>query len=74
MQFFEQARKDIPDLMEQFSSGKFTALTEWLRAKIHRVGMRRTASELVQDVTGRSLQAEPYVRYLYGKYESLYDL
>jgi carboxypeptidase Taq len=73
-QFFEQARRDIPDLEERIASGDLATLREWLRAKIHRVGRRRLAEELVRDVTGKALTAEPYVAYLKAKFGAIYAL
>ena len=49
-QFFEQARKDVGDLDEQFARGEFAALLHWLREKIHRHGRRYLARDLVRRV------------------------
>ena len=58
-QFFEQARKDVGDLEEQFARGEFAGLLNWLREKIHRQGRRIWRRDLVRKVTGRDLGAEP---------------
>jgi carboxypeptidase Taq len=68
-QFFEQARKDIPGLEEEFSRGDFAPLLNWLRHNIHRHGKRYRAGELVKRVTGRELSAEPLLRHLRSKAE-----
>lgn len=68
-QFFEQARKELPDLDGQFSRGNFAPLLDWLREKIHRDGKRYRAPDLVKRVTGRDLSAEPLLRHLRGKAE-----
>jgi carboxypeptidase Taq len=68
-QFFEQARKDIPDLEEQFSHGNFVPLLQWLRLNIHRHGKRYRAAGLLKRVTGGDLSAEPLLRHLKGKAE-----
>src|SRR5947209_15113053 len=66
-QFFQQARKDLGDLDAQFSRGEFGSLLNWLRENIHRHGRRSSARELVKQVTGQELSAEPLLRHLRRK-------
>ncbi len=73
-QFYRQARRDLPGLDAAFERGDFHPLTGWLREKIHRVGRRRTAGQLIQDVTGEPLSARPYIEYLETKYAGIYRL
>ena len=54
-QFFAAARRDLGDLDDQFSKGKFKSLKGWLNEKIHRHGKRHHAKRLVEVVTGESL-------------------
>jgi len=74
VQFYNQATQDLPDLRERVSHGEFKPLLEWLRKKIHHVGRRRTAKELVMDITGQSLSAEPFLDYLEKKYRAIYGV
>jgi carboxypeptidase Taq len=71
-QFFEQAGKDVGDLEGKIARGEFGALLGWLREKIHAQGKRYTATELVREVTGRPLSAEPLLAHLRGKARELY--
>lgn len=73
-QFFQQILQDVPRLWFQVEEGNFKPLLNWLREHIHRVGRRRTATELVQDVTGKPLSADPYLQYLEHKFGLLYGL
>jgi carboxypeptidase Taq len=73
-QFFEQARKDLGDIDVQFARGEFAPLLAWLREKIHRHGKRYTAPDLVKNVTGRPLSAEPLVNHLRRKAAELYGV
>jgi carboxypeptidase Taq len=73
-QFFQQAQKDIPDLLGQISTGQFGALKSWLNKNIHAHGKRLTAAELVEQVTGEPLTATHFSNYLQGKFAPLYDL
>jgi len=73
-QFFDQARADLPDLEAQIEAGEFAPLLSWLREHIHRHGRKFTPAELVERVTGRPLDAAPFVRYVKNKYGELYGL
>jgi carboxypeptidase Taq len=73
-QFFEAAREALHDLDEQLRRGEFRPLLEWLRERIHRLGMRYRAHELVRIVTDRELAHEPFVRHLHNKFRPLYGL
>ena len=44
----------------------------WLKDNIHRHGRSYTAAELLKKVTGRALDAEPFLDYLRAKYSELY--
>jgi carboxypeptidase Taq len=73
-QFFEAARKAMPDLDDQFARGEFDGLKKWLNTNIHAQGMRYRPLELCQHVTGAPLSAEPLMRHLDGKLRPLYGL
>jgi carboxypeptidase Taq len=72
VQFYDQARLEIMDLDERIAQGHLEILTSWLRQKIHQWGRLFTAEQLVQRVTGRSLESEPFLRYLEGKLAEIY--
>jgi carboxypeptidase Taq len=72
VQMLEQAKKDMPDLDSQIRQGQFRGLRDWLRTNIHRVGRRKTAPELIADLTGKELSARPFLEYLTGKYSEIY--
>ncbi|MFO0838436.1 MAG: carboxypeptidase M32 [Phycisphaerae bacterium] len=73
-QFFEAAKRAIPDLMERVARGELRTLLGWLRENIHRHGMRYRASELVKVVTGKPLSHQAFVSYLKDKFGELYNL
>jgi carboxypeptidase Taq len=74
VQFYDQARLEIPDLEVQIESGQLIGLRRWLEQKIHRWGRMFSPDHLVQRVTGKSLSPEPYLTYLERKYGELYRL
>ncbi len=73
-QFFAAARAAIPDLDERIGNGDLGALLDWLRANIHRRGMRYRANELCQEVTGEPLSIGPFMDYLNDKFRPIYGL
>jgi carboxypeptidase Taq len=50
--------------------GDFSALLSWLRSELHQHGRKFEPQELVQRITGSSVNPEPYLRYLEQKYAS----
>lgn len=70
-QFFAQAQQDVPDLMEHIGQGRLSVLTKWLKEKIHSHGKRKTADQLVREVTGEGLKADFFIDYLEHKFTDL---
>ena len=73
-QLFETALRDLPDLWSRVGAGDFAPLRDWLREHVHQVGRRKTARELIRDVTGADPNPTPYLRYLEQKYTALYGI
>jgi len=73
-QFFARAVKAHPGIPDDIRRGEFGALHAWLRENIYRHGAKFTAAELVQRVTGGPLSIQPYLDYLWRKYQPLYGL
>ena len=73
-QFFEAARWELGDLDAMFAKGEFAPLLGWLRGKIHHVGRRKTARQLVKDVTGQDLNPAPLMSHLKRKASEFYGV
>jgi carboxypeptidase Taq len=73
-QIWETMESEIPDITEQIEQGNLSQLVEWLRIHIHLDGPKYDAQELLERVTGRALDPEPYLRYLRSKFGELYGL
>ncbi len=73
-QFYEAALKAHPEIPRQIENGKFNTLHTWLKNMIYQHGSKFTANELVEQVTGRPLTIEPYMKYLKEKYSEIYDI
>jgi len=74
VQFYDQARLEIPHLEDEIAAGQLLVLKGWLAQKIHRWGRMFTPDRLTQRVTGVSLSPEPFLRYIERKYGELYKL
>ncbi|MCC5876237.1 MAG: carboxypeptidase M32 [Candidatus Sumerlaeia bacterium] len=66
--------KDMPDLWDKVGRGDFAAVLEWLRTRIHRVGMRSLAMPLVEEIAGEKLTVEPLMGQLGRKFTDIYNL
>lgn len=74
VQFFEQAKLEIPQLEDEIAAGRLTVLRRWLEQKIHRWGRMFTPVHLAQRVTGSAVSPEPFLNYVEKKYGELYQL
>lgn len=72
--FFNQAKKEMPDMLEQFKQGNFLGLREWLRENIHKHGQRYRANDLCKKVTGQPLSHKPLMEYMYKKFGEIYGI
>jgi carboxypeptidase Taq len=74
VQFYDQAKLEIPHIEDEIAAGQLMVLQRWLGQKIHRWGRTFTPDQLSQRVTGVSLSPEPFLRYIERKYGELYRL
>ncbi len=74
LQLWEAALAAHPDLPEQIERGELGTVLAWMRANVHEYGRKFLPQELIRRATGRTLDAEPYVRYLYQKFGDIYQL
>mgnify|MGYP001285057336 CR=1 FL=1 len=74
VQFYEQAKQEIPHLEDEIAVGQLMVLRRWLEQKIHRWGRMYRPEHLAQRITGSTISPEPFLRYLERKYGELYEL
>ncbi len=74
VQFMQAARAALPDLSEQIRAGEFSPLRDWLASNIYRHGKTHEPLELLERVTGKGLDAGPYISYLEEKFGTLYGV
>ncbi len=71
-QFFNQAKKDIPELESKIASGDLLTLKNWLNTKIHVHGRLYQAEDLCEKITGEKLNFEYFRQYMEDKLGDIY--
>jgi len=71
-QMLTKVQRDIPDWGRQLADGKLEAIKSWLVKNVQSRGNLYDPAELMKMVTGKELDAGPYLRYLKEKYSKLY--
>ncbi len=73
-QLFAAAERACGSFDEAFARGDFSGLLGWLRAHVHREGMRYPAVRLIEHATGSPPDPRPLVEGLRRKYGELYGI
>jgi carboxypeptidase Taq len=73
-QFYAAAVKAHPGIPDQIARGEFATLHGWMRDNVYQHGSKFTAEELVRRATDEPMGIEPYLKYLWGKYQPMYQL
>jgi len=73
-QFADTMEREIAGLWSLVGKGELHPIKDWLAERIYKYGKLRTPSELVQAVTGKSLDPQYLVDYLTKKYTDIYKL
>jgi carboxypeptidase Taq len=73
-QFFNQAKKEIPNLENEIENGNLKPLLDWLREKIHHHGRTLKADELCKKITGEELNFHNFMDYAKNKFSKIYQL
>lgn len=71
-QMMDKVSQEIPDLENNFRTGVFEPLRNWLNKNVHVHGGRYLSARLCEVVTGRPLSPLPFLRYLEKKYSGVY--
>ncbi|HSG25856.1 MAG TPA: carboxypeptidase M32 [Anaerolineales bacterium] len=73
-QLWEKINEDIPNLDDQIRTGKFDELLGWLNKKVHAHGSKFFPQDLVQRITGSTINGDAYIKYLEEKFSGIYGL
>jgi carboxypeptidase Taq len=72
-QFYQQALKEIPNLLIEIERGEMSSLLIWLREKIHQHGRKFTSEELCQNICSEGLNIDYFLQYVERKYKEIYE-
>ena len=67
-------KREIPDMNEQMSRGKFDEIFNWQVRNVHVHGSLYSPAELLERLTGEELSPKHYIDYLNQKYAEIYGL
>ena len=67
-QLFDAAKRADPAILPGIAKGEFAPLLAWLRAKVHGKGSRFSTTEIIEQATGRPLEARVFRQHLETRY------
>jgi carboxypeptidase Taq len=67
-QLFDAAKRADPAILPGIGRGDFAPLLAWLRANVHGKGSRFSTTEIIEQATGRPLEASVFRRHLEARY------
>jgi len=73
-QFFQAARRALPDIDDQFRRGHFGGFLNWLKTEIYSTGKSFTSEELCVQVTGEPLNVSYFIEYMKKKLRVVYNI
>jgi carboxypeptidase Taq len=71
-QIFKKAIETHTNLYEDFKNGNFSNLLEFLRENVHQYGRIYQPLELIEKITGETLNPSYFIEYLRKKFYSIY--
>jgi carboxypeptidase Taq len=72
-QILARIKEDIQDWRSQLAQGNLENMKGWLVKNVHSHGDLYEPAELIKKITGKKLDAKPYLEYLEEKYSALYE-
>ena len=72
-QFFQQAVKELPNLLSEIEQGNTQSLLEWLRTNVHQHGRYYNAKDLCIKITGEPLNFKYFMDYAKEKFGEVYS-
>ena len=60
---------DLGNVDRILEEGRILDITHWLNEKIHRFGSTRLPKDVIREVCGKELSAQPLIRYFKSKFE-----
>lgn len=73
-QIWNALKRDLGDTDALMLKGEFAPILEWLRSKVYSKGRSVPPKQLVEQVTGKPMDASDYLEGLGAKYREIYQL
>ncbi len=73
-QYFNEVKKQMPDLEKKIAAGDLLPIRNWLKENIHQHGKFYTAKEICEKVTGEKLNVKHFINYAKEKFSEIYSL
>jgi carboxypeptidase Taq len=67
-----QLTKDVQDWRSQLEKGNLKNVLNWLKQNVHSYGKLYDTTDLLKKITGKSIDAKPFLQYLQEKYSEIY--
>lgn len=67
-QIYNAVSKEIKDIKKLISKGDFRPIITWLNKNIHNKGSYYSSSELMKNLTGKTIDAQAFRKHLEGRY------
>jgi carboxypeptidase Taq len=71
-QILTRIKEDVEDWRSQLAQGNLKNIRGWLAKNVYSYGDLYEPAELIKKITGKKLDAKPYLEYLEEKYSALY--
>jgi carboxypeptidase Taq len=72
--FLDALEQELGSVDTILKEGRISEITGWLNRKIHVYGSTRLPKDVIAQVCGREVSAEPLIRYFTEKYTRIYRL
>ena len=73
-QFWAVLEEDVDNVDKHIRNGDLGPIRTWLTNNIHQHGQRYRADDLIEEVTGETASATPFISYAHNKYQDIYDI
>ena len=71
-QILAKIQQEKQDWRSEIAKGNFENVMQWLTENVHNQSNLYDPADLIKKITGKKLDAEPYLEYLKAKYAMLY--
>ncbi len=74
VQLYNNLKEEKPKIEDKISKGDYSEIKLWLKEKVHSIGNKMQAEEIIRKVCKEGLNEKNYINYLNKKYSEIYNL